>query len=236
MSGARVLIVEDEALLAEGIAFNLRHEGFAPERAGTGEEGEALILGPTPPELVLLDVMLPGRDGFQVLERIRQAGSAVPVILLTSRASDADVVRGLELGADDYVQKPFSLAQLVARIRAVLRRARPEPAAPAAPAGSDELLACPGAQVDLRRCLVLRQGSQHPLTPTEVELLRLLARAPGQTLDRLEILRRIWGPMDPSTRTVDNHVARLRKKLEADPAQPRALITVHGKGYRLVLA
>ncbi len=232
----RVLIVEDEALLAQGIAFNLRHEGFEVEHAPTGEEGLRRLAAAPPVDLVLLDVMLPGLDGFAVLERLRADGRALPVILLTARATDVDVVRGLELGADDYVPKPFSVAQLVARIRAVLRRAGPAPPAAPGPGPAPERFRCPGVEVDLDRRLARRDGREHPLTTTEAELLRLLRGAPGHTLDRLEVMRKLWGPFaDAGSRTVDNHVARLRRKLERDPSAPRALLTVHGKGYRLVL-
>ena len=242
----RVLIVEDEALLAQGIAFNLRHEGFEVEHAPTGEEGLRRLAAAPPVDLVLLDVMLPGLDGFAVLERLRAGGRALPVILLTARATDVDVVRGLELGADDYVPKPFSVAQLVARIRAVLRRAggAAGAGADATPVGAGapgagpapERFRCPGVEVDLDRRLARRDGREHPLTTTEAELLRLLRAAPGHTLDRLEVMRKLWGPFaDAGSRTVDNHVARLRRKLERDPSAPRALLTVHGKGYRLVL-
>ncbi|MEZ6187917.1 MAG: response regulator transcription factor [Planctomycetota bacterium] len=224
-----VLIVEDELALAQGIQFNLEQEGFRVEHRGDGEAGLERLLGPGV-DLVLLDVMLPGIDGFQVLERARAAGSGVPVILLTARGEDVDVIRGLELGADDYVTKPFSVGQLIARIRAVLRRRSPTPDA------APQTLTCGAATVDLERCAIVRDGVRHALTATELAILRLLLDPPGKVVSRNEILDHVWGQGSyPSTRTVDNHVARIRKKLEPDPAQPRVLVTVHGVGYRIVL-
>ncbi|MCA8925176.1 MAG: response regulator transcription factor [Planctomycetes bacterium] len=227
-----VLIVEDEVALAQGIAFNLEQEGFRVEHLVSGEAGEARILDAAGAlDLVLLDLMLPGIDGFTVLQRVRAAGCVTPIILLTARGEDVDVIRGLELGADDYVTKPFSVGQLVARMRAVLRR-RPGGAAGSAPPA----IRCGDATIDLERCAILRDGATHLLTATELEILNLLLDPPGKVVSRNEILDRVWGQgRYPSTRTVDNHVARIRKKLERDPAQPTALVTVHGVGYRLVL-
>ena len=226
-----VLIVEDEVALAQGIQFNLEQEGFRVEHLTTGEEGEARILAAQGAvDLVLLDVMLPGVDGFHVLQSVRAAGCVTPIVLLTARGEDVDVIRGLELGADDYVTKPFSLGQLIARIRAVLRR-RPSPAD-----ASKSPVEAGNATIDLERCAVLRDGTSYPLTATELEILTLLLDPPGKVVSRNEILDHVWGEgRYPSTRTVDNHIARIRKKLETDPAQPQVLVTVHGVGYRLVL-
>jgi DNA-binding response OmpR family regulator len=232
MAEARILVVEDEPAMAEGIRFNLRHEGFEVDCVASAEAADALLAAARPPafDLVLLDVMLPGEDGMSWLERVRARGAAVPIMLLTARGEDVDVIRGLELGADDYVTKPFSLGQLSARIRAVLRRARRE--APAAADGG--VLACGGARIELARGTVTQGGRTVDLTVTEAEILRIIAAAPGRTVSREELLNKIWGfGSYPSTRTVDNHVARLRKKIEADPAAPRILLTVHGRGYRL---
>ncbi len=230
----RILVVEDEPAMAEGIRFNLRHEGFDVESAASAEAAAPRLLGERrePFDLVLLDIMLPGEDGFSLLERLRAAGAAVPIVLLTARGEDVDIIRGLELGADDYVTKPFSLGQLVARIRAVLRRSgRPAAATPGEPA-----LVAGDLRIDVARGTVERAGALIDLTVTEAEILRVIAAAPGRTASREAILNRVWGHgCYPSTRTVDNHVARLRKKLEADPAVPRVLVTVHGRGYRLVL-
>jgi DNA-binding response OmpR family regulator len=235
MPEARILIVEDEPAMAEGIRFNLRHEGFEVECVGSAEAADPKLAPGAPFDLVLLDVMLPGEDGFSLLERLRARGAALPIVLLTARGGDVDVIRGLELGADDYVAKPFSLGQLVARIRAVLRRAR-GPAATASSTKGPAPLVCGDVAIDLERGTVTRRGRTADLTVTEAEILRVVAAAPGRTASRDEILAKIWGHgCYPSTRTVDNHVARLRKKLEDDPAVPRVLVTVHGRGYRLVV-
>ncbi len=223
---APILIVEDERALAEGLRFNLQHDGYAVELAGDAERAEELLAAGSY-ALLLLDVMLPGASGFELLRRLRAQGVTLPVILLTARDEDVDVIRGLELGADDYVTKPFSLGQLLARIRAVLRRTAPE-------SGSARVGLAPEVAVDLAACLVHRQGEELPLTRTEVACLELLLETPGKVVARATILDRIWGRgRYPSTRTVDNHIARLRKKLEPEPGAPRILLTVHGIGYKL---
>jgi DNA-binding response OmpR family regulator len=179
-------------------------------------------------DLVLLDLGLPDGDGLELLKRLRAERVPVPVICLTARAQETDVVMGLRQGADDYVTKPFGLSELRARIEAVLRRAAPKGA-------SGARLELPGGiVVDLEARTVTRAGRAEELTPTEVELFRYFRARRGEALERAAILRDLWGlgPHD-SSRTLDNHVARLRRKIEADPAEPRVLVTVHGVGYRM---
>jgi len=225
---ARLLLVEDDADLARGLEFNLRQDGY--EVTALREGGRALAEARAGRfDLVLLDLSLPDGDGLEVLKRLRAERVPVPVICLTARAQETDVVMGLRQGADDYVTKPFGLSELRARIEAVLRRAAPKGPAPA------QRLELPGGiVVDLDARTVSRAGRPEELTPTEVDLFRYFWARRGEALERAAILRDLWGvgPHD-ATRTLDNHVARLRRKIEADPAAPRLLVTVHGIGYRM---
>jgi len=216
-----VLIVEDEAAIRELVAFHLETAGFAVRQAGDGEQGLASALS-DPPDLIVLDLMLPGMDGVALLQSLRKV-SRVPVVMLTARAEEADRVRGLELGADDYVAKPFSPRELVARIRAVLRRAEPQ---------SDHLSAG-GVELDVtaHRCFV--GGRERELTLTEFGILHTLMERPGQVLTREMLLEKVWGyDYFGDARTVDVHVRHLREKVEAEPSQPRLIETVRGVGYR----
>jgi DNA-binding response OmpR family regulator len=221
---ARILLVEDDEDLARGLLFNLRHEGYDCVHAATAKDGrrEALRAGV---DFVLLDLALPDGDGLDILRALRERGSRVPVLCLTARGQETDVVMGLGAGADDYVTKPFGLAELFARVAALLRRAGPAAA---------EVVVLGGAEVDLGARRVRRGGREEDLTPVETDLLRYLLARRGQAVERERILRDLWGVDDRhGTRTLDNHVARLRKKIEEDPAAPRVLVTVHGAGYRL---
>jgi len=221
---ARILLVEDDADLARGLAFNLRHEGYEVDVAGTVKDGRRLAQQGKA-DLLVLDLALPDGDGLEILKALRAAGSRVPVLCLTARGQETDVVMGLGTGADDYVTKPFGLAELFARVAALLRRA--------GPAASD-VVSLGGATVDLAARRVRRDGREEDLTPVETDLLRYLLARRGQAVVRERILRDLWGvDSRHETRTLDNHVARLRKKIEADPARPAVLVTVHGSGYRI---
>jgi two-component system response regulator VicR len=233
MTPRRILIVEDDAAIAHGIELNLKLAGFAAAVAGDGETALEL-LAREPMDLILLDIALPGQSGLQVLAALRERGLAVPVIVLSARQHEVDKVAALRLGADDYVTKPFGVAELLARIDAVLRRAASAPVAPegATPAAA-ETLAFGDVRLDLERREVTRKGIQVPLTHLEFELLAFLCRNAGKVFARDDLLRRVWGIQHSgSARTVDNFVAQLRAKLEQDPEQPRHLITVRGSGYR----
>jgi DNA-binding response OmpR family regulator len=211
----RILLVEDDPQMARGLSYNLEAEGHAVVVAADGDEGLKQARGGAF-DLVLLDVMLPKRSGFEILKLLRADGNETPVILLTARGEELDKIAGLKLGADDYVTKPFSLGELLARIGARLRRARPD--------------VC----VDLAAMRLERGTRSVRLTPTEAAILRFLAAREGDAVERGEMLRELWGVSSSAeTRTLDNHVARLRKKLEADPAHPAILFTVPGVGYRL---
>jgi two-component system, OmpR family, response regulator RegX3 len=222
----RVLVVEDEESISDPLAYLLRQEGFEVAVAATGPEGlSEFERGGA--DIVLLDLMLPGLSGTEVCRALR-AKSTVPVIMLTARDSEIDKVVGLELGADDYVTKPFSSRELLARVRAVLRRGgEPEEAAPAA------LQAGP-VRMDVDRHVVTVDGEQVPLPLKEFELLELLLRNAGRVLTRGQLIDRVWGAdYVGDTKTLDVHVKRLRAKLEPDPGNPRYLVTVRGLGYKL---
>ncbi len=220
----RLLLVEDDADLARGLAFNLEKEGFAVTISGDGERA-LLEIRRGGQDLVVLDLSLPGRDGLDVLRALRGDGVTLPVICLTARGQETDVVMGLGLGADDYVVKPFGLAELLARIEAVLRRAG---------GVSGESLVLGDAVVDLAARKVRRPQRVDDLTPIETDILRYLWARRGKAVDRAAILKDLWGlGRFCSTRTLDNHVARLRRKVEGNPEEPRYLVTVHGLGYRL---
>jgi DNA-binding response OmpR family regulator len=220
----RILIVEDNTDLAIGLRNNLEIEGYDVEIADDGAAGLAAFTA-RPADLVVLDLMLPAMDGYRVLHDIRALGSAVPVLLLTARSEETDKVRGLRLGADDYVTKPFGILELLARIEALLRRARP--AAPRSYAFGD-------IAVDVDRRTVTRCGESVAVTPMEFDLLLALLRRHGAVASRLELLQEVWGHSAAVlTRTVDTHVAELRRKLEPDPAAPQFLLTARKAGYRL---
>ena len=229
---ARILVVEDEAHLAKGIRFNLEAEGYEVEVIGDGGRAVDALSGANGYDLVLLDVMLPGIDGFEVARRVRAAGNFVPVMMLTAKSLPEDVVQGLEVGADDYLAKPFDLPVLLARVRGLLRRrdwARGGSEGP----GSASV---GRAQVDFRSFEVTVAGQTLHLTLLEAMLLKLLVQNAGRVVSKGEILERVWNVNpDTETRAVDNFIARLRKLIEKDPRFPQHLITVRGAGYKLVL-
>ena len=224
---AKILVVEDNLTLAEGIAYNLRHERH---EARIEEDGRAGLdaVREWSPDLVILDLMLPGLDGYQVLSAIRRDRNAVPVIILTARGEEADKVRGFRLDADQYVTKPFGVLELLARVEALLRRTGKGPrAAGAAPERFGDV------EVDCASRTVLRAGEPVSLTPMEFDLLVALIRRRGAVASRHELLREVWGHRAAVvSRTVDTHVAELRRKLEDDPAEPRHILTVWKVGYR----
>ncbi|MEN3001544.1 MAG: response regulator transcription factor [Armatimonadota bacterium] len=219
----RVLIVEDDTVLLETLHYNLQREGFEVQTASDAETALRLF-HQNPPDAILLDVMLPARSGFELCRLIRQH-SQVPILFLTARTAEEDRVRGLEMGGDDYIVKPFGMRELIARIRAILRRAVPEP--PSKRLRFGEL------EIDLEARRVLRNGVEVSLSPREFDLLALLATHPGKVFSRDELLNRVWGlDIFVSPRTVDVHIRWLRTKIEPDPEHPRYLHTVRGIGYR----
>jgi DNA-binding response OmpR family regulator len=222
-----ILVVEDDPAILRGLADNLRFESYEVLTAEDGESGYKL-LAEKKPDLLILDLMLPRMSGYEVCRKARAAGIATPIMMLTARGEEADRVLGLDLGADDYVSKPFSIRELLARVRAILRRAQPAAALP------DELR-FGDVEVDFLSYEARKGGSPLEMTPKEFQVLRLLAARSGEVVTRDELLNEVWGYENyPTTRTVDNHVATLRAKIELDPANPEHLRTVHGVGYKFV--
>lgn len=221
----RILLVDDERAFVRGLMASLRQAGYEVHPVHDGEEAWSRFRE-LKPDLVLLDIMLPGSDGLSLCQRIRQQGQT-PVIMLTARTDDTDKIIGLELGADDYITKPFNVRELLARIKAVLRRSMPSE-------GGAERLRFGEVAIDLGRHAVAVGGRPVPLTPKEYDLLVFLAARPGRVYTRDELLVRVWGYDFPGDdRTVDVHVRRLREKLEVDPANPTLILTRWGKGYFL---
>jgi DNA-binding response OmpR family regulator len=227
-----ILVVEDNANLAYGLATSLELEGHEVVLAEDGAAGLRAARDQRP-DLVILDLMLPGLDGYRVLQTLRERGETAPVLILTARGEEADKVLGFRLGADDYVTKPFGLLELLARVAALLRRAGAG-ARPVALAPAPETVRFGEVEVDPGCRLVRRRGEEVALTPKEFDLLWALLRRQGGVAARLELLSEVWGHRAAvMTRTVDMHVAQLRRKLEDDPAAPRHIVTVWKAGYRL---
>ncbi len=224
-----IVIIEDEPDLAMGLRDNLEFEKHTVAHASTGEEGVKLVQK-QPPALVLLDIMLPDIDGFEVCRRLRAAGHTMPIIILSARSQEVDKVRGLELGADDYVTKPFSLRELLARVHAAIRRAEQTGGA------TQQSFNIGARQVDLVRQKVISRTGEVALGYYESEILRMLHDRLGEAVPRMELLEKIWGAgVYPADRTVDNHIVSLRRKLEDDPKNPQHILTAHAVGYKLVL-
>ena len=228
----RVLVVEDHHAIAAGLRDNLEIEGYEVRIAADGVTGIQLALG-WEPHLVVLDLMLPKRDGFDVLAAIRSHGAEMPVMVLSARGSEAEKVRALKAGADDYVVKPFGLLEVLARVQALLRR----PAGHIADDGRPEQYRFDEVVVDVATRSVTRGGTIVPLRPKEIDLLIALCRARGAVVSRGDLLNRVWG-YDPAvvTRTVDTHVAALRQRLEPDPDHPHLILTAWKAGYRIVIS
>ena len=228
MARKRLLVIEDDASIRESLFDALSFAGYSVVQAGRGDTGLTKALR-APCDLILLDLILPGADGLEVLRQLREARLSLPVIILTARADESDRVRGLKQGADDYVIKPFGVNELLARVEAVLRRSPERPQ-------DVHRIDIPGGVVDFdRREVRFEDGEQHELAEREAELLRYLAIHSGRAVSRDELLSRVWG-VDPGaveTRTVDVHVARLREKLRDPPGSAGVIRTVRGKGYSL---
>jgi DNA-binding response OmpR family regulator len=225
-----ILVVDDEPHIVMGLRDALEFEGFRVISAGKGREGLALARAESP-DAIILDLMLPDVNGYAVCEELRRINALVPIVMLTARSQETDKVRGLDAGADDYVTKPFGVNELIARVRAIFRRAaRGVPSAP-------ETLTLGEVTVSFSAQTVNARGREHTLSFYEVELLRMLAERAGQPVSRDEILSKIWGLEGSSTnRTVDNFIVKLRKKIEKSPEKPQHILTVYGFGYKLAMA
>jgi len=224
---SRILVVEDDAAILRGLKDNLKFDSHEVLEASDGEAGYRLVQE-SRPDLIILDLMLPKLSGYELCRKLRSEHLTTPILMLTARGEEGDRVLGLDLGADDYVTKPFSVRELLARVRALLRRAHPPRALP------DELR-FDDVVVDFRAYEARRGDNPLEMTRKEFGVLRLLAARAGEVVSRDDLLNEVWGfEKYPTTRTVDNHIALLRAKLERDPADPRHLITVHGVGYKWV--
>jgi len=224
--GQRILLVEDDPSIVIGLRMNLEREGYELELA---EDGDAALerIRQHEFDLVLLDVMLPKRNGYEVLDALRKEGNLTKVVMLSARSAEMDKVMGLDLGADDYIPKPFSVAELLARVRVALRRGRSQP-------GQDQGWRMGDIEVDPARHQVRKAGVDVALTAKEFEVLQLLKASRGRVLSRQVIFDHVWGDSHHGTlRTIDNFISQLRAKLESDPAAPKYLVTVRGVGYRL---
>lgn len=224
MAGETVLLVEDEEALRLFVGDSLRREGYAVEYAVDGDEAIAHAASRAV-DLIILDIMLPGKDGFEVCASVRATGSKIPILMLTARGQSEDTVHGLQLGADDYVRKPFNMGELMARVGALLRRAPAIPERTVYEFGS--------VRVDISGTAVTRNGEPVAISAREFQLLRFLLEHRGETLSREVLLQEVWGySPDIFTRTVDMRIASLRQHLEEDPKQPRYILTVQGLGYK----
>jgi len=224
----KILVVEDEDALAKGLELNLVREGYRVLTAASGEEGMRLALRENP-HLVILDIMLPGINGLDVCRELRRKGFDAPIIMLTAKSEELDRVLGLEIGADDYVTKPFSRRELLARIRVRLRRQ---------PAAASEQLAryrFGAIEIDFEKCSASKGGTTLELTGKEYDILRLLIRHRGEVISRDRMLNEVWGyDAYPATRTVDSHIVKLRQKIEDNPADPKYILSIYGEGYKFV--
>lgn len=224
----KILIIEDEEDLVKGLKLNLVDEGYEVDYALNGNEGLRKALKEKP-DLILLDLMLPGMNGLEICKELRQNKMDIPILMLTAKGEEIDKVIGLEMGADDYISKPFSIRELLARVKAHLRREN---------RGAETIpgvIHLESAKIDFEHYKIIRKNDETDLTSLEVDVLRFLIQQDGKVVTRDELLDKIWGyEKYPTTRTIDNHILKLRKKIEIDPNHPRHILTIYGGGYRFV--
>ncbi|MDP8245771.1 MAG: response regulator transcription factor [Candidatus Hinthialibacter antarcticus] len=224
----RILIIEDEPDMRRGLQDNLEFENYMVVTTANGVEGLRLAQKEEF-DLILLDLMLPGMDGIDVCRHLKDGGSLTPIIMLTARGSEADKIEGLEIGADDYITKPFSLRELLARIKAILRRTQIEPRE------SIHTFQFSDVTLDFDHMTATKNGEELEFSPREMEIMKLLVESEGKIVSREQFLKQVWGYDNvPATRTVDNHIAKLRQKIEIEPDSPQHIITAHRQGYRFI--
>jgi DNA-binding response OmpR family regulator len=223
----KILIIEDEENMVEGLRFNLEVRDYLVIAALDGEAG-LIKAEEEQPDLVILDLMLPGLNGYEVCKRLKETHPELPIVMLTAKSQEADIVTGLDLGADDYITKPFSILELLARINAQLRRSRPDPTI-------TEIVRIGDLEINFKKYRALKQGKALELSPREFEILQYLLERKGEVVSREDLLSQVWGYESfPYTRTIDAHIAALRKKIEETPDKPVLIITIHGKGYKFL--
>src|SRR3989304_2198923 len=223
----KILIIEDEQDMVMGLKFNLEARGYEVTAAYDGETGCRKALDEQP-DLVILDLMLPKKNGYEVCKSLKEEKPAIPIIMLTAKSQEAEIVTGLELGADDYVTKPFSLLELLARIKALLRRTKSGTKIP-------ETYHIGDLEINFRKYNALKRRKPLSLSPREFEILKYFIERRGEVVSREDLLNHVWGyETFPNTRTVDTHIAKLRQKIEDDPEQPTLIITLHGIGYKFL--
>jgi DNA-binding response OmpR family regulator len=223
----KILIIEDEENMVEGLKFNLEARDYRVMAALDGETG-LTSAAEEHPDLVILDLMLPGLNGYEVCKRLKETQAEIPIIMLTAKSQESDIITGLDLGADDYITKPFSVLELLARINALLRRSNSKSALP-------EMLHVGDLEIDFLKYQARKQGKPLDLSPREFDILQYLVERKGEVVSRDDLLNQVWGYESfPFTRTIDAHIASLRKKIEEKPDKPALIITVHGKGYKFL--
>jgi DNA-binding response OmpR family regulator len=223
----KILIIEDEENMVEGLRFNLEARDYFVVAALDGEAG-LIKAEEEQPDLVILDLMLPGLNGYEVCKRLKETHPELPIVMLTAKSQEADIVTGLDLGADDYITKPFSVLELLSRINALLRRSRSDRTIP-------EIVRVGDLEINFKMYQALKRGKALELSPREFEILQYLLERKGEVVSREDLLNQVWGYESfPYTRTIDAHIAALRKKIEEIPDKPALIITVHGKGYKFL--
>ena len=223
----KILIIEDEENMVEGLRFNLEARDYLVIAALDGEAG-LIKAEEEQPDLVILDLMLPRLNGYEVCKRLKETHPELPIVMLTAKSQEADIVTGLDLGADDYITKPFSVLELLARINALLRRSRADPT-------TTEIVRIGDLEINFKKYRALKQGKALELSPREFEILQYLLERKGEVVSREDLLNQVWGYESfPYTRTIDAHIAALRKKIEETPDKPVLIITIHGKGYKFL--
>jgi DNA-binding response OmpR family regulator len=227
---ATLLIIEDDATIIDALEDTFQFHGFTVLTAPTGKDGYRLFKDQSP-DLIILDVMLPDLDGFEVCKKIRGENRDIPVIMLTAKSQESDKLLGFERGADDYVTKPFSVKELLARVQAVLKRTGYK-----AGKSKKETTTVGSAEINLKNFTIIKDGATHPLSPKECEILKLFLAHPDEVIHRNRVIDVVWGDeYFPSPRTIDNFILKLRNKIEQDPRNPTHLLTVHGAGYKFIL-